>query len=69
MRYGLSYFLTMDSKENSVVDLIEQIRQQDDVLDELAMAAELAVVYRDERAFTRLREALVVWRNLSRDPR
>lgn len=39
-----------------VADLAEQIRQRDDALDELVMAAELSCLYRDDRAFERLRK-------------
>jgi hypothetical protein len=52
-----------------VPDLIEQIREQDDALDELVMAAEWAYMYRSERAFERLREALIGWREASGEPR
>jgi hypothetical protein len=52
-----------------VADLAEQIRKQDDALDELVMSAELATVYRDDRAVDRLRKALAGWREASGDPR
>jgi len=52
-----------------VADLVQLIRERDDVLDELVMAAELAVLYRDDRARERLRRALLVWREASGDPR
>jgi hypothetical protein len=48
---------------------VEQVREQDDALDELVMAAEWAYMYRSERAFERLREALIGWREASGEPR
>ena len=58
---------TIDMTE--VADLVQLIRERDDVLDELVMAAELAVLYRDDRARERLRRALLAWREASGDPR
>jgi hypothetical protein len=59
---GLAVFAT-------VADLADAIRKHDDVLDELIMSAELAVLYRDDRANERLRQALTAWREVSKDAR
>lgn len=46
-----------------VADLVREIRDRDDVLDELVMAGELVALYRDDRSFERFRQALLAWRN------
>jgi hypothetical protein len=61
--------LVAEKTPPSVADLAAQIREQDDALDELVMAAELVFTYRDDRAFGRLGEALTAWREASGDPR